>query len=607
MQKDESKQNKKLSFFEVSKIMLQNCKKSYIFYFVLMLFSVFFAIFGTYSTKVLIDILQNEATPSTLANLDILERGFIYMFGGIDFLTSNIWFFAIIILGFALLSGGIIVVRRILQANFQSRMSENLQSLLFYHIERLPYSKIKSMKNGDIIQTCTTDAKNIRIFLSNNLALIIYTSLIVLFSFIILVISSWKIALTAMSLMPIMFIYSFFIIKKVRQRYRSTDDSEGLMTAKIEENLSSVRLVKAYNNEAFEIKDFDKYINDYKHKYMSWRKLSSFFYSSSDIFVFGEIALTSLIGFHLCFINEITVGTFVISFMFVNQMVWPIRDVATILSNMARARASLDRVSDIINEPLEDIDTGITPSIKGNIEFKNVSFKFDDSDKNTLNNLSFKINEGETVAIMGKTGSGKSTLAYLLTRLYDSSEGHIYLDGTDIKKIKKGFLRKNVNIVLQEPFLFSKTIKDNLKISRQDAEKNELIRASQIAHIHENILKFKDGYDTPVGEKGTTLSGGQKQRVSIARTLLNKSKILIFDDSLSAVDTETDYNIRRSLKEREDDSTTLIITHRIATAKDASKIIVLENGTISQMGTHQELIKQEGLYKRIYEIQTKMV
>ena len=207
---------------------------------------------------------------------------------------------------------------------------------------------------------------------------------------------------------------------------------------------------------------------------------------------------------------------------------------------------------------------------------------------------------------MGKTGSGKSTLAYLLTRLYDYTSGSIKLDGVELKEIQKSYLRRNVSIVLQDPFLFSKTIKDNIRIARQSANEKEIIAATSISQIHSNILQFPHGYDTPVGEKGTTLSGGQKQRVAIARTLLSDAPVLIFDDSLSALDTETDYNIRKALKEKSGERTTFIITHRIATAKDADLILVLDNGKISEMGKHQDLIQKDGLYKRIYDIQTKM-
>ena len=604
-------------FWKILKVMIQDCKFIYFFYFFLLFLSVLFTITSSYLNKILIDVLQAQETYggigtqlnniSQLGNdVNILTEFFVNMFGGISFLSSNLWMFAILIVTFALLSGLTIIARLISRSSFMNKMSKNLQLLLFSHIEKLPYSKIKGMKNGDIIQTCTRDEDIVRRFAGPDISMIVYAFYIVALSFIFLAITNWFIALISVCILPLMFIYSFFVIKEVRRRYRLTDDSEGNMTDKIEENLSSVRLVKAFNNESYEIKSFETYIKDFRNKYLNWRKLSAFFFSSSDIFVFSQIALTTIFGFILCYNGQISVGTLFVSFTFVNLMVWPVRDVATVLSNLARANASLDRINLILDEPLEDIESGLTPEIKGNIVFKNVSFHFCDSNQETIDKVSFKVKAGETVAIMGKTGSGKSTLAYLLTRLYDYTAGSITIDGVELKDIQKKYLRKNISIVLQDPFLFSKTIGDNIKIARQNAEEKDVINATSISQIHANILQFPNGYNTPVGERGTTLSGGQKQRVAIARTLLLNAPVFIFDDSLSALDTETDYNIRKALKEKSKNSTTFIITHRIATAKDADLILVLDNGKISEMGKHEDLIKQEGLYKRIYEIQTKM-
>ncbi|MCX5775306.1 MAG: ABC transporter ATP-binding protein, partial [Firmicutes bacterium] len=342
-------------------------------------------------------------------------------------------------------------------------------------------------------------------------------------------------------------------------------------------------------------------------KFIHWRKMSSFFFSSSDVFVFGQIVLTTLFGLYLAVIGDISIGTTVVAFSFVSMIVWPVRDVAMTLSNLARAVVSMDRINLILNEPLEDIESGERPEIKGHIQIEHMSFHYDDGDETVLKDINLDVKAGETIAIMGKTGSGKSTLSHLLTRLYDYTEGSIKIDGHELKNISKEHIRREIATVLQEPFLFSKTIINNLKVANKDATEEEIIRAAKIADIHNNILSFKEGYNTPVGEKGITLSGGQKQRLAIARTIINNAPILVFDDSLSAVDTETDIHIRSALKARQANTTTLIITHRVATAKDADRIIVLEDGHISQEGTHEELLKQEGLYKRIYDIQTRMV
>ena len=287
-------------------------------------------------------------------------------------------------------------------------------------------------------------------------------------------------------------------------------------------------------------------------------------------------------------------------------MVWPVRDVASTLSNLARAFVSVDRMNLILKEKKEDTLSGSKPKIDGTIKFDHVYFSYDENEP-ILKDISLDIKAGETIAIMGRTGSGKSTLAQLLARLYDVNAGHIYLGENDINDIQKDYLRHNVAIVLQEPFLFSKTIEDNLRLADASLNEEKMIEATSIANIDETIHGFEKGYLTPVGEKGVTLSGGQKQRLAIARTLLTNAPILIFDDSLSALDTETDLKIRSNLKKRANKHTTIIITHRVATAKDADRILILNEGKIEALGKHEELLKKEGLYKRIYEIQTRMV
>lgn len=594
--------------------MLKGVRFRYYFYFVLLLISLIFYMLGTYTSKALIDAINKEPYET----MDFLEKAYFNAFGGYELLTSKTWIFSIILVIFALLSGGTSTFRFVFRAKTTNIMGKHLQDALFYKVERLPYSMIKSMKNGDILQTCTRDEDVFKRFLTDQMYSIWYSVFIVILAFVILLITNVPIALITMCLMPFLFIYSFFLIKEVRKRYRITDDSEGEMTSKIEENLSAVRVVKAFNNETYEINDFENYIDDYKGKFLHWRKMSAFFFSSSDIFVFLQIVITTVAGFYLCYLHStgtigiwgltgISVGTMVVAFQYADEIVWPIRDLATILSNVARAYAAAERINLLLDAPMEDIYTGDKPEIKGKVEFKNVSFAFpDDKEKPILSNISFKLNEGETLAVMGKTGSGKSTLAYLLNRLYDSDEGEILIDNKPIKEIEKAHLRKNVSIILQEPFLFSKTVKENLVIGKKDATEEDMRRATKISQIDESINKFQKGYDTPVGERGTTLSGGQKQRVAIARSLIMDSPIIVFDDSLSAVDTETDFNIRKALKERDKHATTIIITHRVATAKDADKILVLNDGKIEALGTHEELIKKEGMYQRIYKIQTKM-
>lgn len=606
MQKNHTKTKR---YFQIVSQLLNGFKAKYFLNIFLLFCGVFFYIISTFMNKVLIDCLQYQTSGDFFLNVkDPLTLLFTNLFGGYDFLHQNLWIFSIIAIALALAMACFTVSRIILRSFIMTGISRQTQMNLFEHIEHLPYSTLKSLKNGDIIQTCTRDEQTVRKFIVGEVQNFFHTIFLVVFSFIILYIISRKMAVVSVIVIPILFIYSYFMIKIVRKRYRITDDSEAEMTSKIEENLAAVRLVKAFNNEKYEIDDFENYITDYKHKFIEWRKASSFFFSSSDILVFGQIALSVAVGIYLASIGDVTASTVVIAFTYVTNIVWPIRDLATNMSNLAQVLAALDRMILLFDSPLEDIDNGETPIITGNIEFKNVSFNFpDDLEKSVLKNINLSIKAGQTVAIMGKTGSGKSTLAYLITRLYEPTSGSILIDGRPLSSIQKHHLRKNISMVLQEPFLFSKSILSNIDIAKNNFAIDEIYTAAKIARVHDNILTFKNGYDTQIGEKGVTLSGGQKQRVAIARSIVSNSPILIFDDSLSAVDTQTDMEIRSALKNKMKNSTTLIITHRIATAKDADLIVVLENNTISEIGTYDELINKEGLFKRIADIQTRMV
>ena len=590
-----------MKYFNILFKFTKGYRTLYLLSFVILFFALTFLLLSTFMTKVLIDTLQN-IPPSGPVDTFLTN-----ILGGQPFLRDNLWLFSIIVLGLGL-SRSLMFFSRLMMRGFMDvNIGRDIQLKLFYHIERLPYSFIKKNKSGDLIQTSTKDLDIVRRFLVRQVNSIVYTIFLTTIAFALLLTISWEIAVSSTIVLPVMFIYSFFLVKKVRKLFKVTEDSDGLVSAKIEEVLSGIRLVKAYNNENYEIKDFNEYLQDYRKKFIKWRLGTSFFLSTTDIMVFGQIAFTSLFGLYLTISGLIGLGTLVIALQFVTMVVWPVRDVAMTLSTLAQAVASIDRLNVILNQPLEDIESGERPEVSGQIVFDNMSFNYDDSDEVVLKNISFTVNPGETVAIMGKTGSGKSTISHLLTRLYDYSSGSIKIDGHELNGIAKEHIRRQIATVLQEPFLFSKTIINNLKIANRNASIEDIQQAAQIADIHQSILNFKDGYETKVGEKGVTLSGGQKQRLVIARTIISKAPILVFDDSLSAVDTETDINIRTALKKRQKQSSTLIITHRVATAKDADKIIVLEHGKIVQMGNHAQLIQEDGLYRRIYDIQTRMV
>ncbi len=585
----------------------RNCRWLYAANFISQFVMVFFTVFSSFLLKVLVDFLEGSLDKAEFVEKWILD---LISFGrGVAYLQERPYILIIAVSASGVLTALSSITRMLIRAKVLEEIRKNIQYDLFTHLERLPYPYFKSHKEGDLIQSCTRDADVIRNFFIGDMGQVSYVIFVAGLCFSILFSISWKLTLVSLSLLPIMFVYSFFMIKGVRKRYAVTDESEARLTERISENLYATRIVKAFGQERYEIAQFDLTLDDYKHKFVAWKKLSSFFYASSDIFIFASRVLALLYAIYLATKNpaEITAGTVVLSYTFVNMIVWPMRGMATSLSNLGQAIASNDRIEAIMSEKEEDTLSGLTPEIKGTIEFNNVAFAYLDAPEDkVLKGVSFSIKPGQSVAIMGKTGSGKSTLSLLLTRLYDVSEGQIKIDGVDIKDIQKHYLRTQIVPVLQDPFLFSKSIADNISASRVTASREEIKRAAYIASVDEAISRFQEGYDTPVGEKGVTLSGGQKQRVAIARTILSGAPIFIFDDSLSAVDMATDLSIRTRLKSLDSSQTILLITHRVATAKDADLILVLEEGKIVEAGTHQELIKRAGIYARINEIQTSL-
>ena len=574
---------------------------SFVFQFLMTLMTVF----TTFLSKVLVDALTHELESAKFLEalvIDILTGG-----KGAEYLYEHMTILPIAVIVSASLAAAVSYVRFTLRVNASSRINKKMQLILFDALERLPFSVYKTEKSGDLIQTCTRDVDVTRQFFVMDMSQMTYTTFVVVLCFSILMEISWKLTLVSMAVFPIMFVYSFFLIKEVRRRYRRTDDSEAEMVDRISQNLNGVRLVKAYNAESKEIAIFEECLKRYAGFYRHEKRLSAFYFGSTDIFIFASRTVAIVYAIYLVYAREITAGSVFLAYTFVNMMVWPLRGTASTLSRLGQTLAATDRIQRLLSLETEDLDQGIDQPISGDIEFRNVSFAYPDApDVKVIDGVCFTIKKGSTVAIMGKTGSGKSSLSGLLTRLYAPTEGSILVDGTDISTLSLRCVRKNIVPVLQDPFLFSKSISENIKIANPNATERDIINAARIASVDSAIEGFSQGYETPVGEKGVTLSGGQKQRLAIARTVLSGAPVLIFDDSLSAVDAVTDLTIRKELRALSSRCTTLIITHRVGTAKDADVIIVLEDGHIAEMGTNEELLKGDGLYRRISDIQSSL-
>ncbi|MGB3368952.1 MAG: ABC transporter ATP-binding protein, partial [Acidaminobacteraceae bacterium] len=351
-----------------------------------------------------------------------------------------------------------------------------------------------------------------------------------------------------------------------------------------------------------EIEKFEKDNDEYYEKTYGLIKMFAMYWSISDILCYFQVVLVLFFGTIGAVNGDISLGTLVAFISYESLLLWPVRQFGRVLSDLGKALVAVERINEILVEELDEDGEGIKSEVCGEIEFKNVSFAYDGK-KDVLKDISFKIDKGMSFGIIGPTGSGKTSLIHLIARLYESTSGNILIDGVNIKEINKKWLRSKIDLVLQEPFLYTKTIKENIKISNENYTMHDVIEAAKTSAVHSNIIGFDKGYKTLVGEKGVSLSGGQRQRVAIARNVINHNPILIFDDSLSAVDTETDRLIRKQLKEKMSDVSTIIISHRISSIMDCDKILVLENGEISGLDTHSNLIKTNELYKNIWNIQ----
>jgi len=531
---------------------------------------------------------------------------FAELLGGTAYIRNNLWIGAIVLVVISLGTGACLFYRGKTNSVISETVAKNLRNKVYQHLQLLPYSYHVKAKTGDLIQRCTSDVDTTRRFLAGQLSEMLYSILTAITAIFILFSLNEKLAWIACSIMPVIVIIAYVFNRRMQKVFTASDEAEGVLSTTIQENLAGLRVVKAFNRENYEIEKMDKHNHIYKD--LTYKVIANLgmYWGASDLICLAQILVVIVFGILETRTGNLSIGNFFVFISYEGMILWPMRNLGRILSDMARMSVAIDRLKEILDSPIEDTESGVTPDLRGDIVFDNVSFQYDDGDSNVIENISFLVPKGSTVAIMGPTGSGKSSLIHLLTRLYDATKGTISVNGIDITTIQKKWLRKNIGTVLQEPFLFSRSIFDNIRIANPAAERDEIELAAQIASVHSVIEEFDKGYDTLVGEKGVTLSGGQKQRIAIARTILNESPILIFDDSLSAVDTETDSAIRDALNQLSNHLTTFIITQRIASAQNADMILILEDKKITQRGTHEELINQEGLYKRIYEIQTAM-
>ena len=533
-------------------------------------------------------------------------RAMLHAAGGPEYLRRNLWIMAAAVVAVALIKAAALYGFRVMNTRGSETLVKTMRDSLYNHIERLPFQWHMSHHTGDVIQRCTSDIETTRNFISEQMTNLIRIAILLILSIVFMLDMDPLLTLVAMIPIPVIVWYSIFFHHKFRDGFRECDENEGKLSAMAQENLTGVRVVRAFGRERYERDRFNEQNRFYTSLWVGLGKLMSLFWSTADILSGLQVMLVIVFGVLFCLKGRMTSGEFIAFVSYNGMLVWPVRQLGRMISEMSKAGVGIDRIGEIMDaEEEKDLPGAWDAPMDGEIRFENVSFAYEGAPE-ILHDISFTVPAGGTLGILGGTGSGKSTLMFLLDRLYDLPEdsGRITIGGTDIRSIRLEHLRRNIGIVLQEPYLFSRTLRENLGITRADLPEEELFAAARAACLDETVLGFARGYETFVGERGVTLSGGQKQRAAIARMLTQKAPIMIFDDSLSAVDTETDARIRGELEKKFGSATIILISHRITTLSKADQVLVLDHGRISQIGSPEELKEQPGLYRRINEIQS---
>lgn len=491
-----------------------------------------------------------------------------------------------------------------LKGIFFNKTAESLRVKMFDHIQNLSFTFHNHSDSGDLLQRVTTDIEKTTSFLTQDMIEVVYLVGTIIFGSLQLFYINHLIVVVTLVMLPIVALSSIIYFKKVDKLFIDIEESESQMMRVIQENLSQAKTVRSFANEAYEIDKLEVKNKENQEKQIKANKMVAKYWGTMDVIAVCQYMFVIFMGV-VYFRNKMDSADLIASLALIGMLIWPVRGLGRTINNFGKAMIAQERLYEILNVEEEYEKNGDqTFEIKGKIEFKNVYFKYPDVDDYILENVSFVIHAFEKACFIGQTGSGKTTLIHLLLKMYKPTNGQILIDDVLIENIETHHLRKHIGVVMQDPFLYSKTIYENIEIAHKKAKKEDVYEAARIAALDQEIKMFEKGYDTMVGEKGTTLSGGQKQRVAIARVLLKKAPILVFDDALSALDNQTDRAVQTALGKQ--NQTMIIVTHRMSTAKQADKIFVLENKTIVAAGTHEALIHVEGLYQRLWHLQNDL-
>ena len=522
--------------------------------------------------------------------------------GGVAALRANMWLIAAALIAV----GALGAVFRYLSGVFNAKAGETLvktaRDAMYAHVQTLPWAWHAANPTGDIIQRCTSDVERIKTFFQEQFVIFFRLATTIILALVCMLLMNYKLSLVALVMLPVVVGYSVHFYRSIRDGFTACDENEGLLSTIAQENLTGVRVVKAFGRENYERERFEKQNVYYTGLWVRLLRDMSVFWSVGDLTSCLQVMLVIVFGSVLCVRGEMTSGEF-ISFAVYNAMlIGPMRRLGRLISEMSKMGVSVNRLGEVLEAESErDVPGAVTAPMDGDIRFDNVSFRYAPDGPDVLRDVSFTIPAGKSFGVLGGTGAGKSSLLSLLCRLYEPTQGTISVGGTPLGDMEARWVRGHVGIVLQEPFLFSRTVEENIGVCGADAE---TVRAAAVtACIDGDIRRFAQGYDTLVGERGVTLSGGQKQRVAIARTLTRATPIIVFDDSLSAVDTETDERIRHALGRDLAGTTTIIVSHRITTLLECDNVLVLDKGQVAELGTPAQLLAHKGIFRRIYDLQ----
>ena len=520
----------------------------------------------------------------------------------ISVVKSELAYNIMLIVGTTLLSAFFTFLMRQTFIVVSRHMEYDLKNEVFQHYQDLSLNFYKKNRTGDLMNRISEDVSKVRLYLGPAImySVTTFTSTVVVLIFMLQ--AAPKLTLYTVIPLPILAFSIYKLSVAIHQRSTIVQQYLSKLNTFTQESFSGIAVIKSYGIEPQTNSNFTDLSNGSRDKNIDLVKVQAFFFPLMVLLIGISNIIVIYFGGRQIISGEIeNIDVLVEFILYVNMLTWPVASIGWVTSLVQQAEASQERINEFLSEKPEITNPKSEPDeINGKIEFRDVSFTYDDTNITALKNVSFNVQKGETLAIIGKTGSGKSTILELIGRLYDIDKGEILIDERQIDKLNLESLRESIGYVPQDAFLFSDSIRNNIKFGKTEATEEEIIKAAKNASVHKNIMGFSKGYDTVLGERGITLSGGQKQRVSIARAIIHDPEILLFDDCLSAVDTETEEEILSNLFEISKNKTTIIVSHRISSAKNADKIIILEDGRIVQEGTHQQLLNTQGYYKELY-------